>query len=165
MTRTADKNDAIHALYLTNDQKKPEQTLYQFTLVSDLDLNYKAGGKYIYLYSTKRPDMVNTSPILDIKTGDETFQGYMEQRDGNVLYREDAVTNQNAVAQDVNESAGGDYIYLVACRELKSNMMYIGSMLSSGSIAVIGLFLVAAAGAIIYVKLKKKREHQNVNEA
>ena len=165
MTRTADKNDAIHALYLTNDQKKPEQTLYQFTLVSDLDLNYKAGGKYIYLYSTKRPDIVNTSPILDIKTGDETFQGYMEQRDGNVLYREDAVTNQNAVAQDVNESAGGDYIYLIACRELKSNMMYIGSMLSSGSIAVIGLFLVAAAGAIIYVKLKKKRETQNVNEA
>jgi uncharacterized membrane protein len=38
-------------------------------------------------------------------------------------------------------------------------------MLSTGSIAVIGLFLVAAAGAIIYVKLKKKRESQSVDLA
>ena len=162
MKRTADKNDAIYALTLTNDSKNPDQNWNQFTLVSNLDLNYKAGGKYIYLYSTKRSDIVNTSPLIDIKVGDETFRGYMEHRDGNILYREDIVTNQNAVAQDVNESAGGDYIYLIACRELKSNLSYMGSMLGTGSVVVIAAFLVAAAGAVIYVKLKKKRESENI---
>ena len=165
MKRTADKNDAIYALTLTNDSKNPDQNWNQFTLVSNLDLNYKAGGKYIYLYSTKRSDIVNTSPLIDIKVGDETFRGYMEHRDGNILYREDIVTNQNAVAQDVNESAGGDYIYLIACRELKSNLSYMGSMLGTGSVVVIAAFLVAAAGAVIYVKLKKKRESQSVDLA
>ena len=162
MKRTADKNDAIYALTLTNDSKNPDQNWNQFTLVSNLDLNYKAGGEYIYLYSTKRSDMVNTSPMIDIKVGDETFQGYTERRDGNILYREDIVKNQDGVAQDVNEDAGGDYIYLIACRELQSNLMYMGSMLGTGSIAVIGLFLVAAAGVIIFIKLNKKRENEKI---
>ena len=162
MKRTVDKNDAIYALTLTNDRKNPDQNWNQFTLVSNLDLNYKAGGEYIYLYSTKRSDMVNTSPMIDIKVGDETFQGYTERRDGNILYREDIVKNQDGVAQDVNEDAGGDYIYLIACRELQSNLMYMGSMLGTGSIAVIGLFLVAGAGVIIYVELKKKRENEKI---
>jgi hypothetical protein len=35
-------------------------------------------------------------------------------------------------------------------------------MLSTGSIAVIVAFLVAAACAVIYVKLKKKRESENI---
>jgi hypothetical protein len=38
----------------------------------------------------------------------------------------------------------------------------MGSMLGTGSYMVIGLFLVVAAGAVIYVKLKKKRESENI---
>ena len=37
-------------------------------------------------------------------------------------------------------------------------------MLSTGSVVVIGLFLVAAAGAVVYIKLKKKREITKNNE-
>lgn len=166
MKRTADKNDAIYNIMLTNNQKNPAKTWNQYNLVSELDLNYKAGGKYIYLYATKKSDMVNTAPLLDIKTGDENFKNYMENRDGNLLYREDIITNQDAVAQDVNQSAGGDYIYLVGCRELKTtNMPLIGSMLSSGSIVVIGLFLLLALGAGGYVIFKKKRGNLNKDEA
>ena len=40
----------------------------------------------------------------------------------------------------------------------------MGSMLGTGSVAVIAIFLVAAAGAIIYVKLSKKRETTKNNE-
>ena len=86
---------------------------------------------------------------------------------GSVIYKEDYVVNQDAEKQDVNQRAGGDYIYLVMTREIKTNsqLAYLGSMLGTGSVAVIGLFLIAAAGAIIYVKLKKKCESQNVDKA
>ena len=55
----------------------------------------------------------------------------------------------------------------IKCTESKYEMAlaYLGSMLGTGSVAVIGLFLAAAAGAIIYVKLKKKRVAVTVGEA
>ena len=164
MKRTADENDAVYDLIMTNDSKSPDKKWNQFTLVSELDLNYKAGGKYIYLYASKNPGSVNTGPLLDIKVGDETFQGYRDLRDGNVLYREDAVTNQNAVAQDVNESAGGDYIYLIKCYEVKSNMAFLGSMLGSGSLITIGIFLLAAVSVGGFIVIKKKREKRRKYE-
>ncbi|MEE1283590.1 MAG: hypothetical protein UHK54_01880, partial [Acutalibacteraceae bacterium] len=64
-------------------------------------------------------------------------------------------------SQDLNEDAGGDYIYLIKVYEYNNGWL-VGSMLSTGSVAVIVAFLVAAACAVIYVKLKKKRESENI---
>lgn len=175
MTRTADEKDAIYDLILTNNQKTPAKTWNQYTLASDIDLNYKAGGKYIYLYQSKTK-VLNGGPLTDLKAVDEYYKRPEEYANdgtvtmigaGNVIYKEDYVVNQDAEKQDVNQRAGGDYIYLVMTREIKMNssMAYLGSMLGTGSIAVIGLFLAAATGAIIYVKLKKKRESQSVDLA
>lgn len=65
---------------------------------------------------------------------------------------------------DLNEEAGGDYIYLIKVYEYNENGWLVGSMLGTGSVAVIGLFLIAAAGAVIYVKFKKKHESIKINE-
>ena len=43
--------------------------------------------------------------------------------------------------------------------KFENQLYYLGSMLGTGSIVVIGLFLVAAVGATVYVKRKKKREN------
>ena len=74
------------------------------------------------------------------------------------------VTNQDGNSQDLNEEAGGDYIYLIKVYEYNDNGWLVGSMLGTGSVAVIAIFLVAAAGAIIYVKFSKKRETTKNNE-
>ena len=175
MTRTADEKDAIYDLILTNNTSSPAKNWNQYTLVSELDLNYKAGGKYIYLYQSKTK-VLNGGPLTDLKAVDEYYKRPEESANdgtvtmigaGSVIYKEDYVVNQDLEKQDVNQRAGGDYIYLVMTREIKlnSSMAYLGSMLGTGSIAVIGLFLAAAAGAIICVKLKKKRVAVTVGEA
>ena len=164
MKRTADKNNAVYDLKLTNNQKKPAKTLDKYTLVSNLDLNYNAGGKYIYLYECRKPASYKYSPLLDLKVGDETV---LSITTGTAAgdHSEIRVTNQDGNSQDLNEAAGGDYIYLIKVYEYNDNGWLVGSMLGTGSVVVIAAFLVAAAGAIIYVKLSKKREPQNVNEA
>ena len=171
MTRTADEKDAIYDLVLTNNTSSPAKNWNQYTLASDIDLNYKAGGKYIYLYQSKTK-VLNGGPLTDLKAVDEDYKRPEESANsgtvtmigaGSIIYKEDFVVNQDAEKQDVNQRAGGDYIYLVMTREIKMNSStaYLGSMLGTGSVLVVGLFLAAAAGAVIYVKLKKKRETQN----
>ena len=161
MKRTADKNDAVYDLKLTNNQKNPAKTFDKYTLVSNLDLNYKAGGKYIYLYECRKPASYKYSPLLDIKAVDETVLSITTGTAAGA-HSEIRVTNQDGNSQDLNEEAGGDYIYLIKVYEYNDNGWLVGSMLGTGSIAVIVAFLVAAAGAVIYVKLKKKRESENI---
>ena len=161
MKRTADKNDAVYDLKLTNNQKNPAKTLGKYTLVSTLDLNYKAGGEYIYLYECRKPASYKYSPLLDLKVGDETVLNITTST-ATGSHSEWRVANQDGNSQDLNEEAGGDYIYLIKVYEYNDNGWLVGSMLSTGSIAAIVAFLVAAAGAVIYVKLKKKRESENI---
>lgn len=164
MKRTADKNDAIYDLKLTNNQKNPAKTFDKYTLVSTLDLNYNAGGEYIYLYECRKPTSYKYSPLLDLKVGDETVLNITTST-ATGSRSEWRVTNQDGNSQDLNEDAGGDYIYLIKVYEYSDNGWLVGSMLSTGSVAVIIAFLIVAAGAVIYVKLKKKQESQSVDLA
>ena len=161
MKRTADKNDAVYDLKLTNNKKNPAKTFDKYTLVSNLDLNYKAGGEYIYLYECRKPASYKYSPLLDLKAVDETVLNTTTGT-ATISHSERRVTNQHGNPQDLNENAGGDYIYLIKVYEYNNNGWLVGSMLSTGSVAVIVAFLVAAACAVIYVKLKKKRESENI---
>ena len=163
MKRTADKNDAVYDLKFTNNQKNPAKTFDKYTLVSSLDLNYKAGGEYIYLYECRKPASYKYSPLLDLKVGDETVLNITTST-ATGSHSEWRVTNQDGNSQDLNEDAGGDYIYLIKVYEYNDNGWLVGSMLGTGSVVVIAAFLVAAAGAIIYVKLSKKRETIKNNE-
>ena len=175
MKRTADENDAVYDVIANNDYgKKPPQTWSQYTLVKKIDLNANTVfGPYIYLYQSKTKLDKNSSPLLGIKAVDENYQTLSVSYSGNELigpgdtiYKEDFVVNQDANKQDFNEGAGGDYIYLVTSKDITYNfqLAYLGSMLGTGSVAVIVAFLIAAAGAIVYVKLKKKREAIKINE-
>ena len=166
MSRTGDTKDAVYDIRATDNQgKKPKETWDDFTLVENIDLNAKTWfGPYIHLYQSK----VNIgSPLMDLKAVDEKYKSattdLTKLQPGDVVPIEAYVINQNFKNQDFNDGAGGDWIFLIKCSEsiYAPNSIYIGSMLGTGSVAVIGLFLAAAAGASIYVKLKKKRETQN----
>ena len=120
-----------------------------------------------YVGQTKAKNSLQKSPITDIKAVDENYQtvstspsGKTMIGPGDITYKESFVINQDADKQDFNEGAGGDYIYLVTTKEIVHEMQiaYLGSMLGTGSYVVIGLFLAAAAGAVVCVKLKKKHE-------
>lgn len=167
MKRTADKNDAVYDVVANNDEDEdPPQNWNQYALVSKSDLNAETiFGPYIYLYQTKAKNSLQKSPITDIKAVDENYQtvntspsGKTMIGPGDITYQESFVINQDADKQDFNEGAGGDYIYLVTTKEVVYEMQlaYLGSMLGTGSYAVVALFLAAAAVAIIYVKLNIK---------
>ena len=166
MTRTADEKDAIYDLILTNNTSSPAKNRNQYTLASDIDLNYKAGGKYIYLYQSKTK-VLNGGPLTDLKAVDEYYKRPEESANdgtvtmigaGSVIYKEDYVVNQDLEKQDVNQRAGGDYIYLVMTREIKlnSSVAYLGSMLGTGSLVTIGIFLFAAVSVGVFIIIRKK---------
>lgn len=168
MKRTSDVNDAVYDLLLTNDVSTPHSSINGFKLVSSIDLNKDAGGKYIYLYEKRTPKISGKLPLYDIIIGGKYHEDYYFM-DGNKQFSATGVCNQDGEMQDVNQKAGGDYIYLLKVEEVQlvinpdaSIVPHMGSILGSGSIIVIGIFLVAAVGVGGYIVYKKK--HQKISK-
>ena len=169
MKRTADINDAVYDIMLTNNAKKPVSSINEFTLVSTIDLNEDAGGKYIYLYEKRTPYRLGELPLYDIIIGGKNHEDYSFEDGGRQFFTK-AAENQDGDMQDVNQKAGGDYIYLLKVKELQllantdtSIFPHLASIFSSGSIIVIGIVLVAAAIVGGYVFYRKKH-HASVDE-
>jgi hypothetical protein len=162
--RTANVNDAVYDILLTNDVKTPASSINGFKPVSTIDLNKDAGGKYIYLYEKRTPKISGKLPLCDIIIGGEYHEDYYFM-DGNKQFSATGACNQDGEMQDVNQRAGGDYIYLLKVEEVQlltnpdaSIVPHMGSILGSGSIIVIGIFLVAAVGVGGYIVYKKKHQ-------
>ena len=176
MKRTADINDAIYDIMLTNDVKKPESDVNGFKPVSDIDLNEDAGGKYIYLYEKRTPSFNGELPLQDIIIGEKNHEDYTFVNSDKQFHAISAV-NQDGDMQDVNQKAGGDYIYLLKVKEVQyienpnPNVTphMVASILGSGSVAVICIFLIAAVGVGWFMVYKKKHEKaaddQNADES
>lgn len=154
MKRTANKKDAIYDIMLTNDKKSPPQTRNGYSLTSKVDLNKDAGGDYIYLYEKRTPYTFGQSPLLDILAKGKSFKDSKITSGTKTSYEVRAKNQKNNVL-DVNEDAGGEYIYLVKIYEVDTALA--GSILASGSVIVIILFALAALGAGGYISHKKKR--------
>jgi hypothetical protein len=165
MKRTFDVNNAVYDLLLTNDVSTPPSSINGYKLVSSIDLNKDAGGKYIYLYEKRTPSFKGELPMYDILIGGEYHEDYYFESDGK-RFSVKSTNNQDGEMQYVNQRAGGDYIYLLKVKEsqhitlpeLGTPVSHIGSILGSGSLLVIGIFLIAAAGAGGYVVYKKKHQ-------
>jgi hypothetical protein len=165
MKRTADVNDAVYDIMLTNDVKKPESNINGFKPVSDIDLNEDAGGKYIYLYEKRTPSVKGELPLQDIIIGGKNHTDYIFVNGDKQFFAIGAV-NQDGEKQDVNQRAGGDYIYLLKVKEVKPSESpdlnatpnAVASILGSGSITVIAIFIVGAVCVGWYIVYKKKRQ-------
>jgi DNA-directed RNA polymerase subunit RPC12/RpoP len=86
----------------------------KYSLVSDVDLNKNAGGKYLYLYTSDSSNTGNPITTLKIQTNTETYlkcgveRVTVKRADGKVVT--DELIN-------FNKSAGGDDLYLIMERE------------------------------------------------
>lgn len=121
-TRTENRDEALTDIRAYH-KKSPKSTMtdengIEYTLVNKLDLNKAAGfwSDYIYLYTTKDTDagcpitaLTHTSKVKNQKL-------YTTVDGTEVLEAEiTAVKKWNSnSSSDLNEGAGGDYIYLVA---------------------------------------------------
>lgn len=161
LKRTADKDNAIYDIMFTNNQKSPDNKIGNFTLVSSIDLNDGAGGKYIYMYQKRTPDKNGQSPLTDISFYGENPQS-SSHAEGVVTYYQTVAVNQDGEMQDLNQGCGfwSDYIYLVKHYSLEPSLP--GSLIGTGSIAVILLLLCIMIGAGLYVAKKNKKEKNDV---
>lgn len=119
--RTEKATDALTDL-VVYEGKEPAQNnridingkSVKYTLAANVDLNSKAGGKWLYLYYSDSDDTGN--PITDLSIAESVVsylkcgveQVTVKRADGRVM------TTENI---DLNKGAGGDYLYLVMHRE------------------------------------------------
>ena len=162
--RTADVNDAVYDIMLTNDVKKPTSDMDGFSPVSTIDLNQDAGGKYIYLYEKRTPSLKGELPLCDIIIGGKNHKDYYFEN-GDKQFSAKSAVNQDGDMQDINQKAGGDYIYLLKVKEVQlltnpdfSINPHMGSVFGTGSVIIIGIFLIAAAAIGGYIIYKKKHQ-------
>ena len=175
MKRTADVKDAVYDILLTNDVKKPSSNVNGFTPVSTIDLNKDAGGKYVYLYEKRLPSVEGELPLFDIIIGGKNHADYSFESDGKQFNAIGAL-NQDGELQDVNQRAGGDYIYLLKVKTTSASSVapdasvdpHTASIFGSGSLIFICIFLaVVAIGAGGYAVYRKKRSvtsYKNADE-
>ena len=119
-------------------------------------MNSDAGGDYLYLYAT-----VNSAagePISNLRVNNKvvssTNNGFVEstvkRANNNGFTKEDP---------DLNDGAGGDYLYLIAKRAVSTKTT--ASIFSNGSLIAIFVLAstVAAVAVIVYIKKKKSNTH------
>ena len=116
---TADPNEAITEIRAYH-KKNPPATLtdeggYEYQLASDVDLNKGAGGKYIYLYTSKEQDL--NYPITNLSAGYNVRSAadLIEWSDGTYVssYLNTTRIWGSDSYSDMNKGAFGKYIYLM----------------------------------------------------
>ena len=85
----------------------------KYELVSDIDLNLDAGGKYLYLYASTSSSTGNPVTSLDIKENTESYLKCGVERVTVRRAEGKAFTDEFI---DLNKEAGGDYIYMIMTR-------------------------------------------------
>ena len=106
-------------------------------------------------------------PLQDIIIGGKNHTDYTFVN-GEKQFNAISAVNQDGDKQDVNQKAGGDYIYLLKVKEVQlstnpnanANPHMVASILGSGSVVVICIFIIAAVGLGWFMVYKKK--HQTV---
>ncbi|MGE4289710.1 MAG: hypothetical protein AB7E36_13585 [Salinivirgaceae bacterium] len=113
-------SDYITDLYVSIRSSNTTGTTGQFDGLTwnriPVDLNEGAGGYYIYLYYRKDP---NSLPIRDIVgIHQNTYLGYVDDII-NIHPQYDIVERYGDKRADLNDGAGGDYIYLIYSKDLE----------------------------------------------
>ena len=118
--RVAKEKDALTDIMVYEGKKyEPTRRLtvgentVKFTLVSDVDLNSEAGGKYLYLYTTDSKFTGNPITGLGIS---ESVDSYLKCGVERVTVKRAEGKDLTDEYIDLNKDAGGDYLYMVMTR-------------------------------------------------
>ena len=66
------------------------------------------------------------------------------------------VVNQKDKSSDLNDGAGGDYIYLLLIRD-KDDQNALASMIGNGSVIIIVVFALLSVGGIVWICIAKRK--------
>ena len=160
--RTASSADAIKELAIFAGKNPSESrritingTSVRFDLVANVDFNSNAGGDWLYLYATT--NSAAGAPIKALRASNSVVNkasgdGFTESTVKRA--NESGFTDQDP---DLNDRAGGKYIYLVAKRGANKTDMG-GSLFGDGSLRMVFLLASVAAIVAVFVYGKKKEK-------
>ena len=158
--RTSNPNEAICDLRTTHDNEvesfvKNGVTYYK--IPGNLNSYTNLFADDIFLYYTK--DAKAGTPIVALETSSDSVNS---TRNGN--YVVSTVVNQKDKNSDLNDGAGGDYIYLLQIRD-KNDQTALASMMGNGSVIVVIICIIVSVGAIVFVYAKQKKRREQGNNA
>lgn len=158
--RTSDPSEAIRDLRTTHDDEldsfvKNGATYYKID--GNLNSYTNIFADDIFLYYTK--DSKVGTPITSLGTS-KHVANWSHGEGGR--YVVSTVLNQYGEGSDLNDGAGGDYIYLLQTRD-KNDQKMLASMIGDGSLMiVVALFMVSVA-LIAWVCVSYKKRHKNAS--
>ena len=130
----------------------------RYDLVANVDLNCLAGGEWLYLYATK--DAKVSEPIRSMHIETETASG---TNDGMVIstVKFADVNGFTDDDPDLNDGAGGEYLYLII--EKHDGSSNITASLFSCSGSMISLLFLTAVGAavVVFAAVRAKSKKKN----
>ena len=155
--RTSNPNEAIRDLRTTHDDEvdsfvKNGATYYKID--GNLNSYTNIFADDIFLYYTK--DAKAGTPITSLGTSGSVAN--WSHGEGN-RYVVTTVLNQKDKASDLNDGAGGDYIYLLITRD-RQDAKGIASMMGNGSVIIIGAFALVSAVAIAWICIAQKKKRR-----
>ena len=169
--RTASSTDAIKELAIFAGKNPSESrritingTSVRFDLVANVDFNSNAGGDWLYLYATT--SSAAGAPIKALRASNDVVNrvsggGFTESTIKRA--NESGFTDQDP---DLNDRAGGKYIYLVAKRDVNKadwpDGLFGGALFGEGSFRMV--FVLASVAAIVAVFVYGKKREKEVSE-
>ena len=169
--RTANVSDAIKELAIFTGKNPSESkrltingTSVRFDLVANVDFNSGAGGDWLYLYATT--NSAAGLPIKSLRVSNEVVNrvsggGFTESTIKRA--NDSGFTDQDP---DLNDGASGNYIYLVAKRDVNKedlpSWMFGGALFGEGSFRMV--FVLAGIAAIVAVLVYGKKKEKEASE-
>lgn len=153
--RTSNPNGAIRDLRTTHDDEVASFTKngsVYYKIDGNLNSYTNVFADDIFLYYTR--DAKAGTPITSLGTSQHVAN--WSHGEGN-RYVVKTVLNQYGEGSDLNDGAGGDYIYLLQTRDKRDGNGAVASMIGNGSIIIIVAFALISAGAIVWVCLAQKK--------
>lgn len=159
--RTSDPSEAIRDLKTTHNNEvdgfvKNGATYHKID--GNLNSYTNVFADDIFLYYTK--DEKAGTPITSLGTSGEVAN--WSHGEGN-RYVVKTVLDEKDQASDLNDGAGGDYIYLLQTRDKTDESSFVGSMLGSGSVVAVITLAVVSAGVASWFGITQKKRHTKLN--
>ena len=161
--RTFDPDKAIRDLRTTHDDEvdsfvKNGATYYKIDGNLNSYTNLLADD--IFLYYTR--DAKAGTPLVSLGTS-ASVANWSHGEDNRYVVK--TVLDRNGEASDLNDGAGGDYIYLLQTRDKMDESGVIASMIGEGSLVVIITFAVASAGVITWACIAQRKRRARKTES